>query len=78
MSEVDFKSLTLHWKKVKILLNSRLCYTLHTHIKISREITTNIDMEIITAKIIHREKLNPKENRKKGKEIEKSKIEKSK
>lgn len=35
-------------------------------------------MEIITAKIIHREKLNPKENRKEGKEMEKSKIEKSK
>lgn len=78
MTEVDFKSLILHWKKVKILINSRLCYTLHIHIKISREITKRIDMEIITPKIVHRVKLNPKENRKEGKEIEKLKIEKSK
>lgn len=35
-------------------------------------------MEIITPKIVHREKLNPKQNRKEGKEIEKLKIEKSK
>ena len=35
-------------------------------------------MEIITPKIVHREKLNPKQNRKEGKERQKLKIEKSK